>query len=303
MSNQCVAYVTDVEYSFPTILSALQARKFASSETDVCVLMSEHLDNFEELKSLLALSGVKLMDATEALHQSLGKLDGSHFMGRISVSTMAKLVLAQILPDNYTQIIYLDGDTQIVSSLADLENAFAPPGKFFAARDYTSIHGLLQNGKDSSYFNAGVLKFHRDGWIGPEALQLFATNPEACDGKHDQGALNYVCGSSLILVSNRWNFPKQFLHLVDMSSLAIVHYMAHPKPWHGTFFPWSDTESQVYIDLRKTHPAYNALYRGISFDRKVVYKYRSMRERVRHALQNEMPNPRVQTLLAGDYVV
>ena len=80
MSNQCVAYVTDVEYSFPTILSALQARKFANPETDVCVLMSEHLDNFEELKSLLALSGVTLMDATEALHESLGKLDGSHFM-------------------------------------------------------------------------------------------------------------------------------------------------------------------------------------------------------------------------------
>ncbi|MBW8787143.1 MAG: glycosyl transferase, partial [Rhizobium leguminosarum] len=30
MNNQCVVYVTDVEYSFPTILSALQARKFAS---------------------------------------------------------------------------------------------------------------------------------------------------------------------------------------------------------------------------------------------------------------------------------
>ncbi|MGO8433449.1 hypothetical protein ACC847_37310, partial [Rhizobium johnstonii] len=59
--------------------------------------------------------------------------------------------------------------------------------------------------------------------------------PEACEGKHDQGALNYVCGSSLILVSNRWNFPKQFIHLVNISSLSIVHYMAHPKPWHGTF--------------------------------------------------------------------
>ena len=89
MNNQCVVYVTDVEYSFPTILSALQARKFASPATDVCVLMSEHLDNFEELKALLARSSVILSDATEALQDSLGKLDSSHFQGRISVSTMA----------------------------------------------------------------------------------------------------------------------------------------------------------------------------------------------------------------------
>ncbi|MGO7902850.1 hypothetical protein ACC719_36235, partial [Rhizobium ruizarguesonis] len=63
-------------------------------------------------------------------------------------------------------------------------------------------------------------------------------------------------------VSNRWNFPKQFLHLVTMSYLSIVHYMAHPKPWHGTFFPWTDKESKVYVDLRKAHPIYNSLYRG-----------------------------------------
>lgn len=303
MNCQCIVYVTDVEYSFPTILSALQARKFAGKTTDVCVLMSEKLENFGELKALLASSGVILTDATDALLQSLGRLDSSYFKGRISVSTMAKLVLCQVLPLNYTQIIYLDGDTQITSNLGDLERTVVPEGKFLAARDYTSIQELLRSGRDGHYFNAGVLKFNREGWIGPEALELFASNPEACDGKHDQGALNYVCGSSLILVSNRWNFPKQFLHLVDMSSLSIVHYMAHPKPWHGTFFPWTDAESRVYTDLRRAHPLYDKLYRGISLDRKLVYKYRSMRERVQYAMQEHGSNKRVQSLLVGDYVV
>jgi lipopolysaccharide biosynthesis glycosyltransferase len=303
MNNQCIVYVTDVEYSFPTILSALQARKFASVATDVCILMSEQVDNFGELKGLLANSGVELVDATAALQDSLSKLDGSFFQGRISVSTMAKLVLCEVLPSKYTQIIYLDGDTQIVGDLCELEHAVAPEGKFFAARDYTSIQAFLHTGVDSHYFNAGVLKFHRDGWIGPEALELFLKHPEACEGKHDQGALNYVGGSSLILMSNRWNFPKQFLHLVNMSSLAIVHYMAHPKPWHGTFFPWSDAESQVYLDLRKSHPLYNVLYRGITLDRMVLYKYRSIREHFKHALQKDNSNPRLQSLLVGDYVV
>lgn len=303
MNTQCVVYVADVEYVFPTILSAIQARKFAAPTTDVLILMSEHLRSFNEVQSLLARSGVVLLDAVAPLHDALGALDLAHFQGRISVSTMAKLVLGQVLPPQYTQIIYLDGDTQVIGSLAALENAFVPEGKFFAARDYTSIQDIIQNGKYNSYFNAGFLKFNRSGWIGPEALELFAKNPAACDGKHDQGALNYVCGSSLILVSNQWNFPKQFLHLVKMSSLSVVHYMAHPKPWHGTFFPWTDAESKVYVDLRKSHPAYDALYRGISLDRKLIYKYRSLKERLAHEMRADKFNSRVQSLIVGDYAV
>ncbi|WP_313614967.1 glycosyltransferase [Agrobacterium sp.] len=303
MNTQCIVYVSDVEYSFPTFLSAIQARKFANSKTDVCVLMSEKIDNFKDLQALLQEKGVELVDAADALTDCLGHLNGEHFQGRISVSTMAKLVLCEVLPKHYTQIIYFDGDTQIVSSLYALESTFVPQGRFFAARDYMSIRKMLLGGADSHYFNAGVLKFHRDGWIGQEALALFASNPDACEGKHDQGALNYVCGRSLTLISNRWNFPKQFLHLVDMSSLALVHYMAHPKPWHGTFFPWTEKESRVYVELRKAHPLFDALYRGISLDRTLMYKYRSVREKIGHTFSSAVPNPHVQGLLVGNYAV
>lgn len=302
-NEQCVAYVADLEYLFPTLLSALQARRFASTSTDVLVLMSEKIPIFSELRLLLGASGVLLIDAAEGLASALGRLDPVHFQGRISVSTMAKLVLPQVLPEQYGQIIYLDGDTQITGPLAALENAYAPAGKFFAARDYTSIRDLLYQGKRSDYFNAGVLKFNREGWIGETAFELFVKDPEACKGKHDQGALNEVCGSALLLISNRWNFPKQFLHLVDTSSLSIIHYMAHPKPWHGTFFPWGASESQVYSDLRRSHPLYASLYRGLSFDRKIIYKYRSIRERFTSRYDKAHSSKSLGSLFLGEYVV
>ncbi len=303
MNKQCVCYVSDVEYLFPTLLSALQARKFATDATDICVLLSEGVGDFEALRALLSASGVLLIDATDALRGSLERLDSSHFQARISESTMAKLVLPQILPIHYEQIIYLDGDTQIVGSLEGLEKAYAKPGKFFAARDYTAIVDMMEKGKTTSYFNAGVLKFHREGWIGAEAFDLFVNDPDACDGRHDQGALNAVCGSALTLISNRWNFPKHFLHWVDMSSLSVVHYMAHPKPWHGTFFPWGPAESRVYSEMRKSSPLYDALYRGISLDRMLVYKYRSARDRLRYKLEKVVSDQSVQKLLVGDYAV
>lgn len=303
MNTQCVAYVADLEYLFPTILSAIQARKAAKPTTDILVLMSEPLAQFKELSTLLSAHGVVLMDAVEPLSHAFGRLDKSHFQARISVSTMAKLVLDQILPDHYSQIIYLDGDTQVVGSLAKLEEAEAPEGKFFAARDYTAIEDMLRIGKESHYFNAGFLKFNRKGWIGAEALDLFCKNPAACDGKHDQGALNYVCGNALILVSNRWNFPKQYLHMVDRSKLSVIHYMAHPKPWHGAYFPWGKADSVVYDDLRKQSPLFDSLYRGISLERKLLYKYRSLRQWLAHYTAGDTSDQVMKKLITGDYAV
>ncbi|MEO9963155.1 MAG: glycosyltransferase [Nisaea sp.] len=301
MDHQCIDYVTDLEYAFPTILSALQARAFAAPDTDVLILTFETLANDDAVVEVLAEAGVILIDASKPLQEALGRLDRRYFAGRISVSTMAKLVLPDVLPDRYTQVIYLDGDTQIVGSLAQLECSYVPEGRFFAARDYTAIHDVLVNGTDSHYFNAGVLKFHRSSWIGKEALALFERDPEACGGKHDQGALNEVAGPALMLISNRWNFPKQFLHLVPMSNLSIVHYMAHPKPWHGTFFPWTAKESGVYKELRRKHPAIAALYRGIGLNRRLLYTYRSARQRIAHLADRSPANPRIEDLFVGEY--
>ncbi|MGO7697056.1 glycosyl transferase, partial [Rhizobium leguminosarum] len=44
-------------------------------------------------------------------------------------------------------------------------------------------------------------------------------------------------------------------------------------------------------------------YRGISFDRKMLYKYMSIRARIEHAIEKDGSNPRVHGLLVGDYAV
>jgi lipopolysaccharide biosynthesis glycosyltransferase len=303
MDKQCVAYVSDIEYVFPTIASALMARKFTRQDTDICILMSQPISNFSDIYSLLKDRGIALIDVSESLGSCLARLDSSHFQRRISKTAMGKLVLHEILPSQYNQVIYLDGDTQIVSTLEELEAVSVPSGKFLAARDYLAVTDLLTVGHAGRYFNSGVLKFNREGWIGREALEAFITDPEACGGLHDQGALNYVGGSSLILISNRWNFPKQYLHLVKMSSLKVVHYMAHPKPWHGTFFPWTAAETIPYRQLREDHLLFAELHRGIGMSRKAAYKIRSAYERVEYLVGRRLPDSRAQALLVGDYLI
>ena len=276
----------------------MQAREHASQSTDVLMIMSEPVGTGHDLSKTCKAVGVELIDAAEELNAAFSEIDQSGFVHRISVTALGRLLLDKILPPQYEQIIYIDGDTQIVSSLRELEELQVPVGKFYAAADYTVLASALNGESVPFYFNSGVLKFERSGWIGEKAFKYFAENPH---GKtHDQRALNAVAGPDVIQISNKWNFPKHFLHLVDQSDLAIVHYMAHPKPWHGVFFPWSKNETAVYKETLSRFPELAALLAPLSPIRYLGYKYRSLRARLRTGAVLSRDREVISEFLADD---
>ncbi len=279
-NTQCVAYVTDRNYLFPTIFSAIQARQQTSAATDVVVLLTEDIPDFPQVKRFLESKSVAFENVKPKLSHHFASMDQSKFMHRISMSAMARLIITDLLPENYESIIYIDGDTQVVGSLHPLEQYAVPRGKFLAARDFTSIKKYAESEVVSNYFNSGVLKIRRDGWVGPEALEFFRRSPDACNGMHDQGALNEVCGDSMLLMSNKWNFPKHFLNLLDDFEPALVHYMAHPKPWQGKYYPWGEAEYRIYEDLIQQNEDLGKYRENISNVRKVLYRYRSIKDSV-----------------------
>ncbi len=281
MNQQCVVYISDQNYAFPTFLSAIQARKFAQADTDVLVLMSEKVEDFPDLKALLEEEGVKLIDSSEALTNSLAKLDDTYFQKAISKTAMGRLLLPQILPEQYQQIIYLDGDTQVWGPLQTLEAYDVPKGKFLAAPDYLSIEQYLHGQPLQRFFNSGVLKFNRDGWIGQEAFDLYLdlTRKKTRLKFHDQEVLNRLGKDKLIYINSKWNFPKQFLHLLKSNTEqpSIVHFMANPKPWHGAYYPWTKDEYRSYQALKAKSPVFDKYYPKVSLSRKLIYRYRSIK--------------------------
>ena len=114
---------------------------------------------------------------------------------------LARLILDIAIPDHYTNIVYLDGDLQIVGDVRPLVTYRVPDGMIAAGRGSLWLErnnhdvsnwfdGYLQGlGGVSSdtYFNSGVLAFRRDTWneIAPKALQFFFENSQACP-RHDQ---------------------------------------------------------------------------------------------------------------------
>jgi lipopolysaccharide biosynthesis glycosyltransferase len=292
-----------VEYLFPTVVSALQARDHARANTPVFIFLSEAFHHLDELSAFLSAREVKIIDESRffgdrfSVFSKRKNLDGS----RISVTAFGRLFLDQIAPVETAEIIYIDGDTQIVGSLDALEAFTVPPGKFLAARDYLSINQRLSTGAWGTTFNSGVLKFNRDSWIESDAFQFYLKHPERCGGYHDQGALNAFASESQLLMSSRWNFPKQYLQYIADRQPAIIHYMAHPKPWNGVYFPWGKAETAPYNQLRRLLGSSLIPISDIGFLRTALYRYRSLNQKFNHFLMpKKFP---ICDLFEGPYVV
>lgn len=280
MNIQCISYVTDENYFFPTAVSALQARKAASSSTDVVIVLTEAFKHKAEAETFCKATGIILLDGSQILAEKFARVDRRDFKARITIAAMGRLLLSDLLPSHYRQVIYIDGDTQIVGDLALLENVEVPKGRLLAAMDYMSIVKAARSGLPQTYFNSGVLKFDPSDWIGPAAFQHFM---EHGGQLHDQGALNTVAGEAPIFISNRWNFPRQFLHLTDRHP-TIIHFASHPKPWDGVYFPCSQRETDVYREALKNHPALQPFVRKISLLRRLKYRLRSIGDRMAYYL-------------------
>lgn len=296
----CVCYVTDTNYLFPTVLSALQARShLPQGHSDVIVFANDVDPNaLAAFTRLCAEKGLMLAEIPSDIAQIFNQLQKKdpQFNKRITVSCMGRLLLADILPTKYKEFLYLDGDTQVVSDLAPLLHFPVPPGKFMAARDYTTImrpfnkhsstsaqahHDRLGLSVEQSanYFNSGVIRANRESWakIGSNALRYYLEHPDRCEPFHDMGALNGSACENLIVISNRWNFPRQFMHvdLGDHPKPVIYHYMANPKPWHGTFLPWGRKEFAPYAELARAYPEVSVYMPRLTTTRWAGYKLKT----------------------------
>ena len=265
MIDTCICYATDRGYLFPSLVSAMQARQHAS-----------------KAKSDIFIVGVELDGRTVDLFRRICDSEGIHFLPvpKSSIGStpaaMGRLFLADLLPAQYSQLLYLDGDTQIVGSLDPLLEANLPAGKFLAADDpimfefesgvysYPQHFQSVYRGEKPTYryFNSGVLRADRTTWssIAARALALYETEYGTERGRlwrfADQDALNIVGGSSRIPLSLAWNFPIYLrdagLHLAIKPS--IYHFMASPKPWQGSFRPWNAKLFLPYLEAIHRYP-------------------------------------------------
>ncbi len=276
----CVIYTTDSSYMFPTLVSAMQARLHTSIEKADILIACVDLDE-KTRRTFTAIcdqENIRLMPVAKEV------IEGQTAM-------LARLFLDRFLPSGYEQCLYLDSDVHILSSLDPLLDVKVPPGRFMAANDPMTflladksplsrmlgkhLHSIgLNQTQALNYFNSGVLRMCCEGWgkIGRDSWDLFQRSGLSSRFP-DQDVLNLAGLESRMPMSLAWNFPVFMRHsrVEDAIQPRIEHFMSSPKPWHGSFPPWTSEEHQPYRNALKRYPVLLEYVRSMPVRERALY--------------------------------
>lgn len=259
-----MCYVASAGYMYQTALSALQAREHSSDSVPICVVFLSRGDGDED--EALLFGKALQRRGVEFLRLDMDALGGlPPIFGRYFV--------APVLPERITRILYLDGDTQILSSLDPLLAVSPPRSGVVAGRDpmvllreidrrqRAKIDGWWDRSDipprvRSRYVNSGVFMVDR-GFL-PQLSREVMTHVKARPRLvfADQDALNVVVDEQISLMPTRWNFPG-FLLGTPAETICrpvVVHFMSQPRPWHAPLRPWGSRFYAPYGRLAAEEP-------------------------------------------------
>ena len=131
----CVVYTTDRKYLFPTLVSAMQARQHASIDQADVMIMGFGLE--DEARGIF-------LPVCQSENIILSEMDSSLIEHQDAM--LARFFLHRLIPPQYRQCLYLDGDVQVLGSLDPLLNADVPDGHFLAANDPMTFQLVARSG-------------------------------------------------------------------------------------------------------------------------------------------------------------
>lgn len=172
--------------------------------------------------------------------------------------TLSRLFLCNYLPKPMDRILYLDCDTIISGSIAELEtipfkgNYVAAVPELYMPVEKKALIGHAQN---ETYYNAGVLLVNMDLWRENKIEIEFVEYYRLMNGQllyNDQDIINHCCKGKIKKLSHKYNlstnlfyfhrfFVKKLQPAYDTSSSikyneilkhpSIIHYMGDERPW------------------------------------------------------------------------
>lgn len=164
----------------------------------------------------------------------------------ISVSSYARLFVADMLPSDIDRVLYLDCDMIVCDSLHNLWNTDLQGCVLGAVQDTISnttkaTVGLIS---EERYFNAGMLLIDLTEWreqsIESKCLS-FIQEKNGCVVHHDQGVLNGV-------LRNQW------FRLPLCDNLMTIHFIFNRRRVIDYFGEHADFYSENEIVNAKEHP-------------------------------------------------
>ena len=287
-----ICYTATDGYLFQTVVSALQARRASGAPVFVCHIGAATSRERQVFSEVCEDNGVTLLDLPA------DALEGFPTM-------YSRFWFHRVLPAEVGELVYLDGDTQVVGDLSPLVQE-PGAGRVLAAPDPMVVireaHARLGKRIDgwwdeshvpaatrARYLNAGVLKMSRQTLL--EVSHRLLASGRASTGLRfqDQDWLNLECADLVAPMSVRWNFPGFFLDTAAerATDVRVVHFMSSPRPWNAPLPAWGREFYEAYEEFVGRYPATRPYWNRLTPRDRVKYTllqaYKRVDERPRYS--------------------
>jgi lipopolysaccharide biosynthesis glycosyltransferase len=270
LKSKLVVFVTDRGFLVPSLVAAMQLVDFGHLRQADIVIYTIDLDD-RVVSSLRAKYENRIRFEALAAQTFMPSETVDFFANHVPKAALARLALHDVIDKRYEDVIYLDGDIQVVRPITRLLDYSVPEGRILAGRgsawlDKYSPHakatpdGYLESlggVAPEDYFNSGVLAFRRSTWEveAPRALAFFMERSGICI-RHDQSALNAVFLGRVMHFSPAYNFHGAYsrLFLQNAYAPAMIHFTGPDKPWKSQAVPWGGQFIGKYRDFMEQHP-------------------------------------------------
>ena len=232
-----VVYACDDNYTSLTTISAVSVLKH-NPKTEIillgCNLKAESIKAIKE--RIEKHNGqFRYVDVSAKINE----LQSSGAEAYVSYAVYSRIFISELLPDLSGIVLYLDSDTLIVDSIAELfatelngqPLALAPDAAHPAYKKVISLPS------DKPYYNTGVSLIDLDRWrelkcterLLEEIKKPFGRNPLG-----DQDIIVRVLNDNIVELDKRWNYLSQYIMLGFDGTPAIYHFSGNTlgRPWY-----------------------------------------------------------------------
>lgn len=241
MNSACVFSIDDTYVMpFQVFFHSLEATSSIPHDTPIFILHTDSLghDSIAQITHFLATysRSASYLDATDLIPRNLPIGDDDH----VSPATFYRLFIAEILPPEIDQAVYLDVDMLALRSIAALFTE--PVDDLVAAADQCSPADAIRlwGAKSGTYFQAGVLVIPLLQWrierLANQFVDVMATQRSLIRW-WDQDVLNIVLRDRWQRLPVWYNACEEVCFSTSLAEIEehgrLIHFNGGRKPWNA----------------------------------------------------------------------
>lgn len=231
-----VAYACDDNYAALTAISAVSLLKHNPCAEIILVGCRLKPESIEIIQSRIAKfnGSFRYVDVSKKIDE----LQSRGISAYVSYAVYSRIFIGELLPDISGKVLYLDCDTLIVDSIAEIFNIDLKGNPIALAPDaiHPAYKRVISLSDDKPYYNTGVALIDLDQWRDRRCTERLMDEIRSPHGKNplgDQDIIVRVLNSEITELDRRWNFLSQYILFQRKEKPAIYHFSGNTlgRPW------------------------------------------------------------------------